>query len=221
LSQVHTTFPCGDILLEGIWHFPRLTEPSPVVIVCHPHPLYGGSMSSSTVLAICQALARQSITAFRFNFRGVGRSGGEYGGGIDEQEDVKAALALVTSTSGIDHEKIGLAGYSFGAGVGVPVAVRDERVSLLAMVSPALSDSGWQQLKECSKPKFLISGNYDFVIPPRQLEQYARDIPEPKEYEIIFGADHFWQGYEDEVADKVTRFFVNGFMRKAPIEKDD
>ena len=216
MRQVHTTFPCGDILLEGVWHFPLVTEPSPAVIVCHPHPLYGGSMSSSTVLAICQTLARYSITAFRFNFRGVGKSGGEYGGGIDEQEDVKAALDLITLTSGIDRERIGLAGYSFGAGVGVPVAVRDERVSLLAMVSPALLDSGWQQLKECSKPKFMISGSHDFIIPPQQLEQYVRDTPELREFEVISGANHFWQGYEDEVADKVARFFANGFSLTEP-----
>ncbi len=204
-------FPCGDISLEGAWHFPEAASASPVVIVCHPHSLYGGNMGNNVVVTICQALAGQSIAAFRFNFRGVGGSGGTFGNGIDEQEDVKAALAFVSSTPGIDQERIGLAGYSFGASVALPVAVEDKRISLLALVSPALSDSGWEQLKEYLKPKFLICGNNDFVIPLPQFEQYIRDIPEPKQHDIIFGADHFWWGYEEEVAQKVTKFFVDGF----------
>ena len=212
MSSARTMFPCGDIVLEGEWHLPQATGSFPVVTVCHPHPLYGGDMSNNVVLAICQALAQQSIAAFRFNFRGVGKSGGTLGGGIALQEDVKAALAFVSSTPNIDPKRIGLAGYSFGASVALPVALQDEQVNLLALVSPALSDSGWEQLKGYSKPKFLISGNYDFVIPLQQFQQYIQDIPEPKEYQIISGADHFWQGYEEEVARKVAHFLVAGFL---------
>lgn len=76
-------------------------------------------MSNNVVFAICQALARQSIAALRFNFRGVGNSGGTFGEGIAEQEDVRAALDHVTSTPDIDHGRLGLVGYSFGAGVTV------------------------------------------------------------------------------------------------------
>jgi hypothetical protein len=194
-----------------VWHFPEGTDLFLAVIVCHPHPLYGGNMSSNIVFAICQALAQQSIAAFRFNFRGVGKSGGAFGGGIAEQEDVRAALAFVLSTPNIDPKRIGLAGYSFGASVALPVAAKDRRVKLLALVSPALSDSGWEQLKGYAKPKFLIAGDNDFVIPPRQFWQQVKDIPEPKQCQIITGADHFWEGFEEEVAQKVTQFFVAGF----------
>ena len=200
MSRVHITFPCADISLEGVWHLPEGTGPFPAVIVCHPHPLYGGNMSNNVVFAICQALAQQSIAALRFNFRGVGKSGGEFGGGIAEQEDVKAALAFVSSTPNIDRKRIGLAGYSFGASVIVPVAVQDKRVKLLALVSPALSDSGWGQLKGYAKPKFFIVGDNDFVIPEQQFWQQVKDIPEPKQCQIIAGADHFWAGFEEEVA---------------------
>jgi len=168
-------------------------------------------MSSNVVFAICQALAQQSIAAFRFNFRGVGKSGGEFRGGIAEQEDVRAALALVLSSPNIDPKRIGLAGYSFGTSVALPVAVQDGRVSLLALVSPALLDSGWEQLKGYTKPKFIIMGDNDFVIPQQQLRQLVKDIPEPKQCQIIRGADHFWAGFEEEVAQKVTQFFVDDF----------
>ena len=216
MKRVHITLPCGDILLEGVWHFPETMASSPAVIVCHPHPLYGGNMSNNVVFAICQALAQQSIAALRFNFRGVGKSEGAFGEGTTEQEDIKAALSLVSITPDIDPKRIGLAGYSFGAGVALPVALQDERVSLLALVSPALSDSGWEQLKSYTKPKLLISGNRDFVIPLSQFQQYIKDIPEPKHCQIISGADHFWLGHEDELAQKVAQFFVIGFNQAQP-----
>ena len=212
MKRVHITFPCGDISLEGMWHFPQGTGPFPAVIVCHPHPLYGGSMSSNVVFGICQALASKTIAALRFNFRGVGKSGGEYGGGIAEQEDVKAALALVLSTPNIDPKRIGLAGYSFGAAVALPVAAKDKRIKLLALVSPAIFGSVWERLKGYTKPKFIIIGENDDVIPPPQFRQYAEDIPEPKQYEITAGADHFWGGFEEEVAQKVSGFFAEGLL---------
>jgi len=175
------------------------------VVVCHPHPLYGGTMSSNVVFGICQALAERSIAALRFNFRGVGKSGGEFGEGIAEQEDVKATLDFAIAREGIDKDRIGLAGYSFGGGVALPVAVKDERVKMLALVSPALSEGGWEALKKYAKPRFVIAGENDFVVPQEQFSKLAGDMPE--QYQVIPKADHFWGGYEAEVAEKVSRFF--------------
>ena len=210
MKRVHVTFPAGDITLEGVWHFPEDSGTFPAVIVCHPHPLYGGSMSSNVVFNICQALAESYIAALRFNFRGVGKSGGEFGGGVVEQEDVKAALAFVSSTPTIDRKRIGLAGYSFGASVALPVAVQDGRVNLLALVSPALLESGGEQLKGYTRPKFIIIGENDAVIEQGELRRLVEDCPEPKQYQVIAGADHFWAGFEEEVAQGVTRFFAEG-----------
>jgi hypothetical protein len=170
-------------------------------------------MANNVVQAVCQGLAPQSIAAFRFNFRGVGGSGGIFGGGIAEQEDVRAAIAFVLSTPGIDPGRLGLAGYSFGASVIVPVARNDERVNLLALVSPALSDAGWEQLKEYPRGKLLIVGDRDLVVPLPKFQQDIKDIPEPKQCQVISGADHFWRGYEGEVAGKVTQFFTAGFRQ--------
>jgi alpha/beta superfamily hydrolase len=211
VRRVHITIPCADISLEGVWHFPEGRDPFPAVVVCHPHPLYGGNMSNNIVFNICQALAKESIAALRFNFRGVGKSGGAFGGGIAEQEDVRAALSFVLSTLNINRKRIGLAGYSFGTSAIVPVAVQDERVSLLALVSPALSDSGWEQLRTYTRPKFLIIGDSDFVIPERHFQQQVKGMAEPRECQVIPGADHFWEGFEEEVAQKVTRFFTTRF----------
>ena len=212
MKRVHITFPVGDITLEGVWHLPEGSGPFPAVIVCHPHPLYGGNMSNNVVFGVCQALAQQAIAALRFNFRGVGKSGGEFGGGAAEQVDVKAALAFALSTPNIDPKRIGLAGYSFGGGVALPVAAQDERIKMLALVSPALMDYGEEQLKGYTRPKFIIIGEDDNMIAPEGLRELAQEIPEPKRFEIIAGADHFWVGFEGEVAQKLSRFFAEGLL---------
>jgi len=208
LRREHTTIP-GDIELEAVWHFPDTEGTIPAVVVCHPHPLYGGSMSANVVFGICQALAEKGIAALRFNFRGVGKSQGEFGEGIAEREDVKAALDLATATKDIDKERIGLAGYSFGGMVALPVAVKDKRVKRLALVSPALAEGGWEGLERYNRPKFVIVGEKDFVIPREYFLKLAED--RPQQYRVIPKADHFWSGYETVVAEKVAAFFAQGF----------
>ena len=210
MKRLDISFPSGQLELEGVWHLPEGEGPFPAVIVCHPHPLYGGSMSANVVFYLCQALAESSIAALRFNFRGVGKSGGEHGGGIGERDDARAAIDFALASDNIDKNKIGLAGYSFGGGVAVPVAAADERVKRLALISPALMDGG-EPLKSYQKPKYIIAGEHDDVIGLDELREIFKEIPEPKQLEIISGADHFWGGYEPVVADKVAAFFREGF----------
>jgi hypothetical protein len=167
-------------------------------------------MHNNVVMAVCEGLLGQSIAALRFNFRGVGGSEGVYGSGITEREDVKAALAFICARPEIDAEKIGLAGYSFGAMAALPVALEDDRVKRLALISP-LIDSVWEQLKGYPKPKLLMVGSVDAFIPAREFQRYAEGMPEPRQYFVVTGADHFWWGYEGEVAQKVSRFFDEGF----------
>jgi alpha/beta superfamily hydrolase len=214
LKRLHISFPSGELSLEGVWHLPETSRPFPAVVVCHPHPLYGGNMSANVVFYLCQALALKNMAALRFNFRGVGKSQGQFGGGIGEQYDVKAALDFVLATENIDKSRIGLAGYSFGGGVAVPVAVQDERVKMLALISPALMD-GSEQLKEYIKPKFIIVGENDDVIVQKELRALFQEIPQPKQLEIIGRADHFWGGYEEVVAEKVSGFFAKVLADKA------
>ena len=210
MNSTHVEFPCGDITLEGEWHLPQEEGPFPVVVVCHPHSLYGGNMRNNVVIAICETLSQQSVAALRFNFRGVGKSSGKFGGGITEQEDVKAALDFASSSSDVDPKRIGLAGYSFGGSVALPAVLQDERISCLALVSPALSDSGWEQLKEYSQPKFVIVGDADSIVQRERLQQYIKEVRSPAQYQMVPGADHFWLGYEQELALKVAQFFVTG-----------
>ncbi len=208
MRKTRIRFPSGELSLEGVLAIPQGTGPFPAVIVCHPHPLYGGSMDNNVVSKLCQALAHTSLVSFKFNFRGVGASEGEYGEGIGEQEDVAAAISFLTVVREVDSERIGLAGYSAGAGFALPVGSTSARIKALAAISPPLSIFDFESLERCPKPKLLISGGRDEFTPPRRFLEFCQNLPDPKECHNIAGADHFWWGYESELATKVTAFFT-------------
>jgi len=207
MKRTKISFPSGELSLEGILTIPEGVGPFPAVIVCHPHPLYGGSMDNNVVDSVSEALTQASLIAFKFNFRGVGGSQGEFGQGVGEQEDVDAAISFVTTVREVDSERIGLVGYSAGAGFALPVSFNDDRIKALAAVSPPLSMFDFKFLKSCLKPKLLIYGDRDNFTSASQLLESYQDLPDPKEYESIEGADHFWWGYESSLATKVAAFF--------------
>ncbi|MCJ7791246.1 MAG: dienelactone hydrolase family protein [Dehalococcoidia bacterium] len=208
MKQIRVSFPSGELLLEGILAIPQGAGPFPAVIVCHPHPLYGGSMDNNVVYSLSEKLTQASLASFKFNFRGVGGSQGEFSQGIGEQEDVKAAISFISTVKEVDSKRIGLAGYSAGAGFAFPIGFNDARIKALAAVSPPLLMFNFDFLKSCPKPKLLISGSRDDLIPTDQFLEFCQNLPEPKECESIEGADHFWWGYESSLAAKVTAFFT-------------
>ncbi len=208
MKKTRVSFPSGELFLEGVLAIPEGAGPFPAVIVCHPHPLYGGSMDNNVVYSLSEALTRASLASFKFNFRGVGGSQGEFGQGIGEQEDVKAAISFINTVKAVDSKRIGLAGYSAGAGFALPVGLNDVRIKALAAVSPPLRMFDFDFLKDCPKPKLFISGSRDNFTPADQFLEFCQNLPEPKEYESIEGADHFWWGYETRLAAKVTAFFT-------------
>jgi uncharacterized protein len=213
LKSNSVVFPCNELTLEGEWLIPDGDGPFPVVVVCHPHPQFGGDMHNGVSAAIWQGLAEHSIAAFRFNFRGVGKSQGSFGKGLGEQGDVRAALEFISSSPITDNQRIGLAGYSFGAMVALQVALKEERVIRLALVSPPLSDKNWEQLRDYRNPKLFLVGDSDHFTPAERVFQEIKDVPDPGSYQIITGADHFLGGYEEEVAQRVARFFAAGFNK--------
>jgi alpha/beta superfamily hydrolase len=201
-------FLSGELSLEGILAIPQGAGHFPAVIVCHPHPLYGGSMDNNVVSLVAETLAQASIASLRFNFRGVGHSQGQFGRGIGEQRDVEAAISFMSAAAEADPGRIGLAGYSAGAGFGLPVGVDDARIKALAAISPPLSMFDFNFLKDCPKPKLLISGSTDDFTPADQFLEFCRNLSEPREYDTVEAADHFWWGYESHLAALVTAFFV-------------
>lgn len=212
VTQEYVRFTGADLELEGILHWRNGETPFPAVAACHPHPLYGGDMDNNVVLAICEDLAKASIAALRFNFRGVGRSQGDHSDGVGEQEDVAAALAFLGSSGRVDPNKIGLAGYSFGARVSLPVALQNDKVQAIALVSPFLTETDWQRLRDCITPRLLLCGSDDDRVSCHEVRRLAGPLVKPSQCEIIAGADHLWWGYEGQVSRRVATFFKAVFQ---------
>ena len=208
MEKTRVGFPSGELLLEGMVAIPEGAGPFPAVVLCHPHPLYGGSMDNNVVNSLSESLTQASYVSFKFNFRGVGGSQGKFGQGIDEQADVEAAISFISTVRKVDSRRIGLAGYSAGAAFALPVGCKDSRIKALAAISPPLDMFNFDFLKSCPKPRFLVSGSRDDFTSADQFSEFCGNLAETKQCAIIPGADHFWREYESRLAPRVAAFFV-------------
>jgi alpha/beta superfamily hydrolase len=162
-------------------------------------------MYNNVVGGLQGALVLQGFSTLRFNFRGVGGSGGGYGEGAGEMEDVRGAVDFMMAEMGADAP-LYLLGYSFGAYVGVKGAAEDKRVKALMCISPPVSIYDFAALREEGRPKLIVAGERDVICPVRPVEELYLSLPQPKVLHIIPGADHFWWGKEHRVADYVIDF---------------
>ncbi len=164
-------------------------------LVCHPHPLYGGTMHNKVVFHAMKSLAAFGLPVLRFNFRGAGLSEGEHAQGKGETEDVRAALEWL---EGEFQRPIVFCGFSFGASVGLRAACPDPRVvALVSLGTPVLVEGraySYEILGSCAKPKLMVSGARDLFGPRAQLESVFAHAAEPKKLVILEGADHFFDG---------------------------
>ncbi len=198
---------CGQIKLEGIFEFPEgVDERPPVALALHPHPLYGGNMLNNVTSKLASGLLKIGIATLRFNFRGVGGSGGKHGDGAAEMDDVKAALGFIDRYDGVDSSNTILAGYSFGCWVGLKAAFIEERPMRLVGVSPPLDIYDFSFLADENRPKLLIAGDRDFVCSQEKFQELAENVPEPKRIILLPGVDHFHFGTEEKVVDSVVEF---------------
>jgi alpha/beta superfamily hydrolase len=197
-------FPSSDLSLEGALHLPD-AMPAPGVVVCHPHPLYGGDMDNNVVLAACEALAGRGVAALRFNFRGVGGSEGAFDDGRGERDDVRAALAHLATLPEIDAKRAGLIGYSFGAMMAAEAA--SGALRSLALISPPVASADLRVAWGC--PALLLAGDMDSQAPADRLQVIAGAAG--VETQIFEGADHSWWGFEDELGAALVEFFQRHF----------
>jgi len=179
-------------------------------VVCHPHPLFGGTLHNKVVFHTMKALNSFGFPVLRFNFRGAGLSTGEHDQGEGEVEDVRAALDWLDSQY---HLPLVFAGFSFGAAVGLRAACPDSHVRAVigvgTPVGPVVADSEvprnytFDFLRDCTKPKLFVSGGRDPFGPRAKLEELVAAIPEPKELVIVEGADHFFEGRLRELRETI------------------
>jgi alpha/beta superfamily hydrolase len=179
-------------------------------VVCHPHPLFGGTLHNKVVFHTMKALNSFGFPVLRFNFRGTGLSQGEHDQGNGEVDDVRAALDWLDAEY---HLPMLFAGFSFGAAVGLRAACADSRVRAVigvgTPVGPVAADSEvprtytFEFLQDCMKPKLFVSGARDQFAPRTKLEALVASVSEPKKLVMIEGADHFFEGRLRELRDAI------------------
>jgi len=168
-------------------------------VVCHPHPQYGGEMRNPVVEAVVRALVDAGWMALRFNFGGVGRSGGTYSGGSEEIGDVTVALKAVTERLPPGTPRL-LAGYSFGAWAGAMAARDLDRLHRVVAVAPPLAFFDWSFAGSLRAPLAIVVGDQDQYCPRASLDALAATLGDRASVAIIPRADHFLAGREDDVA---------------------
>ena len=186
------------------------TSPSPdpplVAVVCHPHPLFGGTMHNKVVFQTAKALHRFGIPVLRFNFRGVGLSEGVHDKGHGEQDDVRAALDYLAAE--FPGRPILVAGFSFGSWVGLRVGCEDKRAAELIGLGLPVNHSGFEYLHTCAKAKLIVQGGNDKFGSRERLETVFAAMSDPKRLVVIEGADHFFVGQLNQVGTAIDAWLA-------------
>ncbi|MBW2574894.1 MAG: alpha/beta hydrolase [Deltaproteobacteria bacterium] len=167
------------------------------VVITHPHPLYGGDMYNLVVETIVHVYNIKGYSTLKFNFRGVGKSQGQYDNGAGEQQDVLAALSFLAD---MGMEKIALAGYSFGAWVNAHAVIQEGIfVENMMMVSPPVGFMDFNAINAMNVLKFVITGSRDDIAPVDAVKKMLPIWNPDARFEIIDGADHFYGGYLEQL----------------------
>ena len=177
-------------------------------VVCHPHPLFGGTLHNKVVFHTMKALNHFGFPVLRFNFRGAGLSEGEHAHGHGEVEDVRVALDWIEREYTLP---IVFAGFSFGAAVGLQAACPDTRVTtLIGLGLPAMPVDDrvydFDCLRSCTKPKLFVSGSRDQFGPPGKLEALVNSFADPKKLVRIDAGDHFFEGRLKELRSAIEEW---------------
>lgn len=174
-------------------------QPRAAVVFAHPLPTQGGTMHTKVVFQGAKALTRIGCAVLRFNFRGVGRSAGTWDEGRGEQDDYRAALDYFAGRhSGLE---LWAAGFSFGSHIALTCGAEDDRVCTLIGIAPPVNRYDYDAVKRSTKPKFIIHGEADELIPLRAVREFYAQLQEPKELVEIDRANHLFEGQASEVGD--------------------
>jgi len=178
-------------------------SPTVGVVICHPHPLYGGDMENPVVVRAQEVCAGLGLATLRFNFRGVGASGGIHADGVGEQDDAVAALDTLAKVIG--NAPLAIGGYSFGSRIAALVGARDARVAGMALIAPPLAMSDFGFLQDRKIPTLAVVGTRDQYCPLDEFTRFtaARPWITPS---TIEGADHFFFGKLFPLGEAVTEW---------------
>ena len=201
----------GDVLAESIREIPGPSgpleamidapagTPRAVVVFAHPLPTHGGTMHTKVVFQGAKALTRIGCAVLRFNFRGVGRSAGEWDEGRGEMDDFRAASEFMAAR--YPDVELWAAGFSFGSRIAMTCGAGDDRICTLIGIAPPVDRYDFGEVLRSTKPKFIIHGERDELIPLKAVRAFYARLQEPKELVEIDRANHLFDGQASEVGD--------------------
>ena len=202
--------PAGK--LEAVLWTPHgNAAPESAALVCHPHPLFGGTLHNKVVYQAAKALEGLGVPVLRFNFRGAGLSEGKHDRGRGEVDDVRAAVEFLGAE--FPETSMLLAGFSFGCWVGLRVGCEDARVERLIAIGAPVNNSDFSYLRKCNKAKLFVHGSHDEHGDVNKLRRMVEDLPGRNELVVVDGVDHFFTGKIEELGAAITRW-AGGALRQ-------
>ncbi len=200
--------------LEALLNPSRLPDiPSATVVLCHPHPLFGGTVHNKVVYHAMKTFTELGLPVLRFNFRGAGLSQGRHDHGRGEQDDVRSAVDWLTVEYGLP---VLAAGFSFGAHMALRAGCEDTRVAGLVSLGTPIEAAdrvySYEFLHDCTKPKLFLSGTADAYGPVGKIEAALAPVPEPKQIVWAAEADHFFTGKLNRMQAALESWLLNHFL---------
>ncbi len=212
------TFNGPDGRIEGRFHASE-DKHAPAALILHPHPLYGGTMNNKVVYSLYEAFKRNGFTVLRINFRGVGRSQGVFDNGIGELADAATALDWMQAQNP-DISNFWVSGFSFGAWVAMQLMMRRPEVQAFAVASPPVNKYDFSFLSPCPAHGLVVQGDQDSIVSEQIVSDFVDKISKQKntdiDYQIIFGADHFYRDKTDELTELVSDYISTKMISGRP-----
>lgn len=193
--------------LEAIlWTPRRAGAPGLAAVLCHPHPLFGGTLHNKVLYQATKSLDALGIPVLRFNFRGAGLSAGAHDHGEGERGDVQTAVDYLALQ--FPQTPLLLGGFSFGSWVGLRVGCADERVKELLGMGIPVNSSSFTYLESCAKPKLVVQGAKDQHGAAAKVEEVVARIPGETRLVFVSDADHFFAGHLDQLDKAITDWLM-------------
>jgi hypothetical protein len=194
--------------LEGRYHHSR-SPGAAIALLLHPHPQHGGTMNNRVIYGLYESFARLGFSALRFNFRGVGRSQGDFDNGVGELSDAAAALDWLQDFNQ-NVSACWIAGFSFGAWIGMQLLMRRPEISGFISIAPPANVYDFSFLAPCPASGLILHGDRDEVVPEPSVSKLAQKLASPRgiaiDYQVIKGADHLFQEQIEALADRVEAY---------------
>jgi uncharacterized protein len=194
--------PAGN--LEAVLWSPPAAAPGMAALVCHPHPLFGGTMHNKVVFQTAKALDALGVAVLRFNFRGAGLSAGVHDQGRGELADARAALQYLAAE--FPGTPLLVAGFSFGCWVGLRAGCEDARVEKLIGIGTPVNNSDFSYLQECAKAKLFVHGSNDEHGDVEEVRRMVASLPGENEMVVVDGVGHFFTGKIEELGKAISEW---------------